>query len=114
MQNAAQKIVGAVGSGFATGLGTALVKIILIFIFIFLGVAVFGILFLILASVFYKKKKKKPFLFFSVLSSISLSLVSSIIISSKLVHNLSLAVVLAPVFFILGLWITLRKYKNLT
>lgn len=114
MQNAVQKIVGAVGSGFAIGIGTAIVKVVLIFLFVFLAVAVLGILFLILAAVFYKKRKKKLFLIFGILSSLSLSLISSVIISSKLGQNFSLVVIIAPIFFILGLWIVFKKYKNLT
>ena len=102
----------AFGSAFGQSLGAILVKIIVVFLLAFLALAALGILFFGLVIFFYKKRKRKSFLASGLLSSLSFSLVVSVILSSKITHDFSLAVILAPVLFIAGLVLTIYKYRK--
>ncbi|MDO8429787.1 MAG: hypothetical protein Q7S73_00260 [bacterium] len=107
----------ALGRGLAEGIGVALVKVVLIFIFAILIISALGLFTLGLSIYFYKRKKLRPFLISGFLSTLAISLITSIILSSKFSGNFSLAVILFPVFLIFGTIMVLkfrRKLKNKT
>ena len=108
-----QKFGQALGEALGLGIGLALAKIIIIFVFGVVIIGASGVVFLGLSFYFYKKKKPKSFLFSAAIGDISLSLIAALILSSKISGNLSLFMVLAPVFLIIGGWVAWSKYRKL-
>ncbi len=106
-------IGGALGEGLAVSLGKTVVFVVVAFLFFILASFIFGFLFLGLSVWFYKSRKPKLFLFFGILSAISISLFSSILLSSALASDLTLAVVLLPIFLIFGVSVVIKQYKKI-
>lgn len=103
---------------FGEEFGPALGKIIVLFVAAaILGIilaAFLGVVFFFAAWFFYKKRMKKSFLLFGILGSIFFSAGFSIFFSSLLSGDMGFAKLLMPIMLIAGIYISARKYKDLT
>lgn len=113
MENAVQKVVGAVGTGFAEGLARGLVLVVLIGIAILLISILLGFLFILSAWIAYRKNKSKPFLIFGILASLSLAIVGGFFTGGILDSPPIGIIFAAPAIFGLGIWQTIRLYRKM-
>ena len=111
------KVIQAFGESFGIALGeslgTVLVKIILAAIIAILISGLAGLIFLILAIIFYKKRRKALFLTFGTLASLFLSVIVSILIISKFFGDGQAFLLGILIFFVFGEVLTIIFYKKL-
>ncbi|MBI1998729.1 MAG: hypothetical protein HYS73_00120 [Parcubacteria group bacterium] len=100
------------GDALGPAIGTLVVYILLAALAVFAAIVVFGGIFLALAVIFYKKKRKKTFLVFAFLSDVFLSLLAALIARGISGGTGGMMVAAWAVFFLVGLFLTIRYYKK--
>lgn len=113
MENAVQKVVGAVGTGFAEGLARGLVMVVLVGIALLIISILLGFLFVLGAWVAYRKNKPKLFLTFGILASLSLAIVGGFFTGGALDNPPIGIIFVAPAIFILGIWQAGKLYRKM-
>ena len=112
MSEIIQGVGGAFGRGLATGLGTAVVYIVIIFMAVVLISILGGFIFGLLAWRLYRRKRKIPFLIFGILAVLAVSVVVAIIIGSKL-GGAPAILICWLIFSISGIAFITIKYRKL-
>ena len=100
------------GEAFGQTVGTLVVYVLLILFALLAATVIFGGVFLALAIVFYKKKKRKTFLVFGILSDVFLSLLASLLANGVFHGNGGTIVLAWALFFIAGFVLVIRYYKK--
>ena len=103
----------ALGEGLSQGIAIGILYILLIFLIIIIVSSLLGFLFLILAIIFYKKRKRKLFLTFGIISDLFLSFIIAIFSSAIWKGNATLPLLVGICVFILGIALTIKFYKKI-
>ena len=103
----------AFGNALAETAGAVVLSVILVVFAILAAALLFGGLFLTLAIIFYKKRKRKTFLLFGVLSSFFLSVIAAIPLSGLWGGGATPFFFSALGAFVFGVALVIRFYRKI-